>query len=99
MPYLARLEYLALLDVWIEGRPRMRAWWEGAKAPPSFRAAITDPLTEMERHDGDVRKSNQESRARAARPVARHMMQHYCERYLRDRVLGHSDASTERRAR
>jgi len=47
MPYLARLEYLALLDVWFEGRPRVRAWWERAKARPSFRAAITDPLTEM----------------------------------------------------
>src|ERR1051326_4702788 len=31
MPYLARLEYLALLDVWIEGRPRGRAWWDGPK--------------------------------------------------------------------
>lgn len=51
MPYLARLEYLALLDVWIEGRPRVRAWWESAKARPSFRAAIADPLPQKERDE------------------------------------------------
>lgn len=27
-PYLALLEYLTLLDVWTERRPRVRAWWE-----------------------------------------------------------------------
>lgn len=51
MPYLARLEYLALLDVWIEGRPRVRAWWERAKARASFRAAIVDPLPQKERDE------------------------------------------------
>ena len=51
MPYLARLEYLALLDVWIEGRPRVRAWWERAKARASFKAAIADPLPQKERDE------------------------------------------------
>lgn len=51
MPYLARLEYLELLDVWIEGRPRVRAWWERAKARAAFRAAIADPLTQKEREE------------------------------------------------
>ena len=51
MPYLARLEYLALLDVWIEGRPRVRTWWERTKARASFRAAIADPLPQRERDE------------------------------------------------
>jgi glutathione S-transferase len=51
MPYLARLEYLTLLDVWIGHRPRVRGWWERAKARPAFAAAIADPLTEKERDD------------------------------------------------
>jgi glutathione S-transferase len=51
MPYLARLEYLTLLDVWIGRRPRVRAWWERAKVRPAFAAAIADPLTQKERDD------------------------------------------------
>lgn len=51
MPYLARLEHLALLDLWIEGRPRVGAWWERSKARASFTAAIADPLTQKEREE------------------------------------------------
>ena len=51
MPYLARLEYLALLDVWIGGRPQVRAWWERAKIRASFRTAIAAPLTQKERDE------------------------------------------------
>jgi glutathione S-transferase len=51
MPYIARLEYLGLLDVWIQERPRVRTWWERAKARASFKAAIADPLSKKERYD------------------------------------------------
>jgi len=48
-PYLARLEYLTLLDVWIADRPRVRAWWERMKAREAFKAAIAEPLPRQER--------------------------------------------------
>jgi glutathione S-transferase len=51
MPYLARLEQLALLDVWMKARPRVRTWWERAKARSSFRTAIADRLTQKERDE------------------------------------------------
>lgn len=68
IPYLARLEYLTLLDLWIEDRPRVRAWWERAKARAAFKAAISDPLTQKEREDmrafgGKIRNRVQELRA------------------------------------
>jgi len=50
-PYLARLEYLTLLDVWIAERPRVRAWWARVRARPAFRAAVADPLTRKELED------------------------------------------------
>ncbi len=44
MPFVARLEYLNLLDIWIAERPRLQAWWSRAKARPSFGKAIADRL-------------------------------------------------------
>ena len=46
MPFVARLEYLNLLDLFIAERPRVQAWWERAKELPSYRKAIPDMLTE-----------------------------------------------------
>jgi len=68
MPYVARLECLTLLDIWIGDRPRVRAWWQRAKARASFRAAIADPLTPDERADmagfgGRIRDRVRELRA------------------------------------
>jgi ganglioside-induced differentiation-associated protein 1 len=68
IPYVARLEYLTLLDVWIGNRPRVRAWWERAKARAAFAAAIADPLTQKERDDmrtfgGKIRRRVQELHA------------------------------------
>src|ERR1700751_2698048 len=45
IPFAARLHYLNLLDVWIATRPRVRAWWERARARPSFSRAIVELLT------------------------------------------------------
>ncbi|MEQ1714682.1 MAG: glutathione S-transferase family protein [Hyphomicrobium sp.] len=48
MPFVARLAYLKLLDVWVGDRPHTRAWWERVQKLPSFRTAISDPLTPRE---------------------------------------------------
>jgi ganglioside-induced differentiation-associated protein 1 len=45
MPFVARLDYLDMLDVWIAQRPHVQAWWQRAQARPSFRSAIPERLT------------------------------------------------------
>jgi glutathione S-transferase len=45
MPFVARLDYLNLLDLWIADRPNVQAWWRAARARPSFVAAIPGVLT------------------------------------------------------
>ena len=47
-PFIARLYYLALLEVWLEERPRATAWWEQAKSRPSYEVAIGHALTEIQ---------------------------------------------------
>jgi glutathione S-transferase len=46
MPFVARLEYLNLLDLFLAERPRVQTWWRRSKALPSYRKAISDMLTE-----------------------------------------------------
>ena len=46
IPFAARLDYLTLLDVWIQDRPLVAAWWQSAKARPSFLDAIAKLLKE-----------------------------------------------------
>jgi glutathione S-transferase len=48
VPYVARMEYLNLLDVWTADRPRSRDWWARAKARPSTIEAIPTRLTAEE---------------------------------------------------
>jgi len=45
MPFVARLAYLNLLDVWIAERPEINQWWERAKSLPALKASISDLLT------------------------------------------------------
>lgn len=45
MPYVARLDYLTLADIWINDRPRIQAWFKRAQALPSFKTAIADALS------------------------------------------------------
>ena len=40
MPFVARLDYLGLLDAWLAHRPSSQAWWARARAVPAFQAAI-----------------------------------------------------------
>jgi glutathione S-transferase len=46
MPFVARLEYLQLLDLFIDERPRVAGWWERARTLSSYRKAIPDMLTQ-----------------------------------------------------
>ena len=47
-PFVARLEYLTLLDLWIDERPAVAAWWHRVKDRPSYRSEITESCTAEE---------------------------------------------------
>jgi glutathione S-transferase len=60
MPFAARLEYLGLLDLWTEHRPRVQAWWARASASPSFKSRLhdlisADEFAEMRIHGPKIR--------------------------------------------
>jgi glutathione S-transferase len=46
MPFVARLEYLNMLDIFISERPRVQAWWARSKELLSYKQAIPDMLDE-----------------------------------------------------
>ena len=48
-PFIARLYYLTLLEVWLEERPRATAWWEQAISRQSYEVAIGHALTEIQK--------------------------------------------------
>jgi glutathione S-transferase len=48
MPFAARLDYLGLLDLWTENRPRVKEWWALASEWPSFRSGLHDLISETE---------------------------------------------------
>jgi glutathione S-transferase len=48
MPFVARLAYLGLLEVWTEGRPHITAWWEQVQQWPSFKSGLSDLISEAE---------------------------------------------------
>jgi hypothetical protein len=64
MPFVARLDYLTLLDVWIADRPHVQAWWQRAQSRPSFRGAIPDALDAKE--IAEMQTSGAKIRARVA---------------------------------
>ena len=47
-PFFARLDYLTLLDLWLDRRPAVRAWWDRVQERPSYRAEIGDTVTAEE---------------------------------------------------
>jgi glutathione S-transferase len=47
-PFVARLEYLTLLDLWIGERPAVGAWWQRVKDRSSYQAEVCEPLTTEE---------------------------------------------------
>jgi len=42
-PFVARLDGLRMLPVWLDERPRTRAWWSALKTRPSYVAARVGP--------------------------------------------------------
>jgi glutathione S-transferase len=48
-PYVARLEYLNILELWLTDRRHVKEWWQRVTARPSFAAAIAGPLSTQER--------------------------------------------------
>jgi glutathione S-transferase len=44
MPFVARLQYLNMLDLFIAERPRVQQWFAQANGLPSYRKAIPDLL-------------------------------------------------------
>jgi glutathione S-transferase len=48
MPFAARLDYLGLIGVFLDIRPRARDWWAMAQQWPSFRRGLRDLITEAE---------------------------------------------------
>ena len=49
MPFVARLAYLGLLDIWLVDRPAVRSWWERVQELASFRTAVSEQLSDRER--------------------------------------------------
>jgi glutathione S-transferase len=48
MPYAARLEYLGLIEAWLDIRPRLREWWTRAQDWPHFKTGLRDLISEYE---------------------------------------------------
>lgn len=48
MPFVARLAYLDLLDVWLSDRPVSKAWWKRVQKLSSFKAAVEERLSEAD---------------------------------------------------
>jgi glutathione S-transferase len=60
MPYVARLDFLGLLDLWTAKLPLTQAWWKKVNAWPSYQAGIVAPLSraeydEMQTHGPRIR--------------------------------------------
>ena len=48
IPFVWRLEYLNLVDLWLADRPMVQDWWALAKTRPSAIRSIPDALSEQE---------------------------------------------------
>ena len=75
MPFVARMEYLDLLDVWADGRAGIAAWWTRAKARSSFAKAISSRLRPeeveaMKTFGGALKERIRERRAEYLRSIA-----------------------------
>jgi len=44
IPYVARLDYLTLMDIWTADRPQVMQWWARVKTRPSFEVGINSKL-------------------------------------------------------
>ena len=74
MPFVARLEYLNLLDLFIADREPVRRWWQHCKMLPSYQKAIPDMLNEED--TSAMHASGTKIRARIGELRAEHLAQH-----------------------
>jgi glutathione S-transferase len=49
MPYIGRLHFLGLVDLWIGHRPAVRRWFDRVQDWPSYQAEIVQPMRDVER--------------------------------------------------
>lgn len=64
IPFVARLSYLGLLDVWVSDRPATKGWWARVQKLPSVKTAIVEKLSEAD--FTAMRTSGRKVRARVA---------------------------------
>jgi glutathione S-transferase len=74
MPFVARLEYLNLLDLFIEDREPVRRWWQRCKMLPSYQKAVPDMLNQEDISEMHVSGTKIRERIRELR--ARHLAEH-----------------------
>ena len=67
MPFVARIAYLNLLDVWIADRPAVRDWWVQVQRLPSFSAAITLKMSDRDFEEMQTSGSRIRDRVHARR--------------------------------
>ena len=65
MPYVARLSYLGLLDIWVKNRPNIKSWWVRSQSLTSFKLGISNLLTQndhasMLKHGAEIKGRMQE---------------------------------------
>ena len=74
MPFVARLEYLKLLDLFIADREAVRRWWQRCQALPSYQKAIPDMLNEED--TAAMQASGTKIRERIGELRAKYLAQH-----------------------
>jgi glutathione S-transferase len=74
MPFVARLEYLNLLDLFIADREPVRRWWQHCKTLSSYRKAVPDMLNEED--TSAMHASGTKIRARIGELRAEYLAQH-----------------------
>jgi glutathione S-transferase len=67
MPFVARLNYLNLLDLWTADRPQVMAWWRQVQEVSSFRAAILEQTSEVDAANMNAHGTNIKEQIRARR--------------------------------
>jgi glutathione S-transferase len=67
MPFVARLAYLNLLDIWTAKRPNVSAWWQRVQIYPSFEAQIRANVTDLEMEEMQTSGQRIASRVEARR--------------------------------
>ncbi len=67
MPFVARINYLNLLDLWTAERPQVMSWWRRVQDVPSFRAAITAQTSETDAASMKTHGTNIKEQMRARR--------------------------------